>query len=85
MENLARTFLTEEEYLKQERNAPFKSEYYKGEIFAMAGARRKHNAIVTALIASLYPFLKDRPCEVYSILSIKYSPIFLSRNSAPTK
>ncbi len=25
MENLARTFLTEEEYLKQERNAPFKS------------------------------------------------------------
>ena len=65
MENLARAFLTEEEYLKQERNAPFKSEYYKGEVFAMAGARRKHNAIVTALIASLYPFLKDRPCEVY--------------------
>jgi Uma2 family endonuclease len=65
MENLARAFLTEEEYLKQERNAPFKSEYYKGEVFSMAGARRKHNAIVTALIASLYPFLKDRPCEVY--------------------
>ncbi len=85
MENLARTFSTEEEYLKQERNAPFKSEYYKGEIFVLERAKRKHNAIVTALIASLYPFLKDRPCKVYSILSIKYSPKFLSRNSAPTK
>ena len=65
MEKLARTYLNEEEYLEQERNAPFKSEYYKGEVFAMAGARRKHNAIVTALIAGIYPFLKDRPCEVY--------------------
>lgn len=29
--------LTEEEYLEMEISAPFKSEYYKGEIFAMAG------------------------------------------------
>jgi len=65
MENLARTYLSEEEYLKQERNAPLKSEYYKGEVFAMAGAKRKHNAIVTALVAGLYPILKDNPCEVY--------------------
>jgi Uma2 family endonuclease len=65
MENLARTYLSEEEYLEQERKAPFKSEYYKGEVFAMAGAKRKHNAIVTALVAGLYPILKDNPCEVY--------------------
>jgi Uma2 family endonuclease len=65
MENLARAFLTEEEYIEQERKAPFKSEYYKGEVFAMAGAKRKHNAIVTALVAGLYPILKDNPCEVY--------------------
>ena len=65
MENLARTYLSEEEYLKQERNAPLKSEYYRGEVFAMAGAKRKHNAIVTALVAGLYPILKDNPCEVY--------------------
>ena len=65
MDNLARTYLSEEEYLKQERKAPFKSEYYKGEVFAMAGAKRKHNAIVTALVAGLYPILKDNPCEVY--------------------
>jgi len=65
MENLARAFLTEEEYIEQERNAPLKSEYYRGEVFAMAGAKRKHNAIVTALVAGLYPILKDNPCEVY--------------------
>jgi Uma2 family endonuclease len=65
MENLARTYLSEEEYLEQERKAPFKSEYYKGEVFAMAGAKRKHNAIVTALVSGLYPILKDNPCEVY--------------------
>ena len=55
MENLACAFLTEEEYLKQERNAPFKSEYYKGQVFAMAGAKRKHNAFVTALVAGVFP------------------------------
>ena len=38
MENLARAFLTEEEYLKQERKAFFKSEYYKGEVFAIERA-----------------------------------------------
>ncbi len=65
MDNLARKLFTEEEYLEKERQAANKSEYYKGEVFAMAGAKRKHNAIVTALIANLYPKLKDNPCEVY--------------------
>ena len=49
MDNLARKLFTEEEYLNLEREAPYKSEYYKGEIFAMAGARRKHNLLVTNL------------------------------------
>ena len=65
MDNLARKLFTEEEYLEIERQATDKSEYYKGEIFAMAGAKRKHNAIVTALIANLYPKLKNNPSEVY--------------------
>lgn len=65
MENLVRQFLSEEEYLELEHKAPYKSEYYNGKVFAMAGAKRKHNAIVTALIANLYPLLKDKPCEVY--------------------
>ena len=33
---------TEEEYLEQERKAEHKSEFYWGEIFAMAGATKEH-------------------------------------------
>lgn len=35
--------LATEEYLARERRAEFKSEYFKGETFAMAGASRPHN------------------------------------------
>jgi Uma2 family endonuclease len=33
------TYLTPEQYLEIERAAEYKSEYYDGEMFAMAGAR----------------------------------------------
>jgi Uma2 family endonuclease len=55
-----------EEYLRQERLAPFRSEYYAGHIFAMSGASRPHNRIVTNLSTSLDVQLRDRPCNVYS-------------------
>ncbi|HUJ23137.1 MAG TPA: Uma2 family endonuclease [Bryobacteraceae bacterium] len=61
-----KTLLSETEYLAQERNAPFKSEYYQGEMFAMGGATRRHNVIGTSLSAILYSQLRKRPCEVYS-------------------
>lgn len=65
MDNLARTTFTESEYLELERKADFKSEYYKGEIFAMAGATVIHNKIVANLISIFSQFLKDKPCDVY--------------------
>ncbi len=65
MDNLARKLLTEEEYLAQERRSPVKSEYYKGEIFAMAGAKESHNLIIAAVIGILHPHFKGKPCEVY--------------------
>ncbi len=58
--------VTPEEYLAFERQAQRKSEYYNGEIFAMAGASRKHNLIVTNLAGELSQQLKGKPCEVYS-------------------
>ena len=58
--------VTPEEYLAFERQAQRKSEFYNGEIFAMAGASRKHNLIVTNLARELSQQLKDKPCEVYS-------------------
>jgi Uma2 family endonuclease len=65
MDNLARKTFTESEYLELERKADFKSEYYNGEIFAMAGASLIHNEIVANLISIFNQFLKDKPCKVY--------------------
>jgi len=57
---------TPEEYLALERAAEYKSEYYDGEIFAMAGASERHVSIVTNLVMALGGQLKSRPCRVYS-------------------
>jgi len=59
------SYISEEEYLDMEREAETKSEYYDGEIFAMAGASGKHNLIVTNLIFSLESQLRKKPCRVY--------------------
>ncbi|MFO0759101.1 MAG: Uma2 family endonuclease [Byssovorax sp.] len=57
--------MTPAEYLAFERSAETKHEYADGEIFAMAGAKRGHNLIVTNVTAELRQALRDRPCEVY--------------------
>lgn len=58
--------LTEAEYLEMERKATFKSEFFRGEIFAMAGASLKHNMIVGNTFGILWTFLKGKPCRVFS-------------------
>lgn len=58
--------LSPQEYLTLERQADTKSEYYAGEVFAMAGASRKHNTIVPNLLYLLVGQLKGRSCEVYN-------------------
>lgn len=57
---------TPEEYLELEREADYKSEYYQGEIFAMAGAGRYHNRIVENLSIEIGTFLKKKLCRTYS-------------------
>ena len=61
-----KTLLTEEEYLAAERQAEFRSEYFAGEMFAMTGATRQHNRIVTNLVARLDEQLREGPCNVYA-------------------
>ena len=56
---------TPAEYLALERKASFKSEYYRGEIFAMSGASREHNLIAGNFHRSISMQLLDRPCEAY--------------------
>ena len=57
---------TSEDYLTLERKAERKSEYFNGEIFAMAGASPQHVLIVTNVVAELRGQLKTSPCTVYS-------------------
>lgn len=57
--------ISPEEYLELERKAEFKSEYFDGIIFAMAGATRTHNLIATQTSAELVFQLKGKKCEVY--------------------
>ena len=59
-------FLSPEEYLEIERNAPTKSEYAHGQKFAMAGATLRHARIVMNLGSSLHERLKGRNCATYA-------------------
>jgi len=65
MSAIAKPTISESEYLELERKAFEKSEYYKGEVFAMAGATKEHNKIVASLVGELYGFLKGKGCGLF--------------------
>jgi Uma2 family endonuclease len=60
------TFLTPEQYLEVERKAEFKSEYFNGKMFAMAGAKEAHNLVAMNVGFALHPQLRSRPCRIYA-------------------
>ena len=66
MSTLPKTFLTPEQYLEIERKAEFRSEYYNGEMFAMAGASGAHNLICTNLVIEIGAQLRRRSCFTFS-------------------
>src|SRR5205823_13039935 len=53
MSSVAEKRLTPEEYLRRERAAETKSEYYDGFVYAMFGASPRHNLIGAGLIRAL--------------------------------
>ena len=57
--------LTAAEYLAIERKAEFKSEFFNGEMFAMAGASRPHNTALMNLGGEIYSRLKGGPCRPF--------------------
>ena len=61
-----KSYLTPEQYLTMERTAAYKSEYWRGEVFAMAGASPTHVLIVSNIVAALHGQLRQRPCNVYA-------------------
>jgi Uma2 family endonuclease len=65
MGNAAKKLMTAAEYLDFERESFEKHEFYNGEIYAMAGAKERHNLIVSNLIISIGTKFKNMPCVVY--------------------
>ena len=51
--------------MHRERKAEFRSEYFRGEMFAMASASANHNLIVLNAGSHLREQLKKKPCRVY--------------------
>lgn len=67
--------ITPQEYLNRERKAAFKSEFFRGEIFAMAGGSPNHSLIAANFVREAGNALKDQPCAVYnSDLRIRVQP-----------
>lgn len=58
--------LTEEEYLEFEEKSRVRHEFMDGEIFAMAGASRRHNLASTNISTELNLQLRETDCEVYA-------------------
>ncbi len=75
MSALPLTILTPEEYLEIERQAECKSEYYRGHMYAMAGASPAHGVIVWNLGGELRIALRGSGCRgTPSDLRVRVSP-----------
>lgn len=67
---------TESEYLARERDAETKSEYFQGEIFAMAGSSPTHSVIANNVGAILALALRKKPCVAFqSDMRVKIAAI----------
>jgi Uma2 family endonuclease len=59
-----KVLLTPQEYLARERAADLRSEYFRGEMFAMAGARFEHTLIKDNIARESGIQLRGGPCRV---------------------
>lgn len=66
MSAVAKTKMSEEEYLAIERASDFKSEFFNGEMFAMAGASLHHNLIKDNLVVRIGAQLSGSNCRTVS-------------------
>jgi len=66
MSSQPNSFLTPEQYLEIERKADHKSEYLRGEMFAMSGASAAHNMLTLDLAVLLHPQVRRRGCQIYT-------------------
>ena len=57
---------TFDEYLELEETTGLRYEFWDGEIFAMAGATKRHNTIVQNLTFLLRPYARKSGCQIYA-------------------
>ncbi len=57
-------YTSPEDYLKYERLADEKHEYFEGTIVKMQGASLPHNFIVANVIGEVRSKLKGKPCDI---------------------
>jgi len=57
--------MTIEEYLQFEKASDTKHEYYRGEVFAMSGAKPRHNVIAKNPMRDIATALRGKPCQPY--------------------
>lgn len=75
MSAVPHTILTPQQYIEQERRAEFKSEFYRGEVFAMAGATFEHTLIKDNIAREAGVQLKQASCVVLtSDIRVKINP-----------
>jgi Uma2 family endonuclease len=58
--------LTEEEYLRIERSAPYKSEFIGGQMYAVAGATPEHAMLGANTLVALGSRLRGKRCRLLS-------------------
>ena len=66
MSALPKRFFTPEEYLEREAKAEYKSQYFAGEIFAMAGVQPSHDRVNINLITALHQRFRGQTCHVFT-------------------
>src|SRR5579862_2344742 len=57
---------TPQEYYRLEDEAEFKSDYYKGEIFAMSGGTANHSLIAVNIAREIGNRLEGGPCRTFN-------------------
>ena len=58
--------LSVEDYLAGEEQAETKHEYLGGVVYAMAGAKNRHNRIATNATGGLHGQLRGKPCDAFN-------------------
>ncbi len=65
-QEITSSLISEEDYIKRERDAVIKSEYFRGRVYATAGGTPEHSEIAANTIRELGNALEGKPCSVYT-------------------